>query len=506
MARVTRVFGIPKLPVRFLRGLRFRLTLSYVIFFTLLLILIGLFYRQILQTQLEGREEAALKDLWPVAREYFNIENEQPIWSKEPDDAEVVAELRQVYLIADANGNALDYNEDNDSISFSAAEIGRILADSNHQHQDPEVRRNKQGEPFLVEAGWVLDNDKHKRRYFLALGRSLTEDQATVSSLTRTYFLFVPLGISLSILFGWVVAGSALRPLNLVAQAAQNITGSNLSLQIPQRGAGDELDHLIERFNLMTARLNQSFEQIRRFSTDVSHELRTPLTAIRGQLEVALFTAETPEQYRDAMVNALEDVEQLSSIVRALLLLSQAESGQLALQKTSLDLSKVATEVVDQFQIPAQEKRIALTARTVPGSTIHADRTQIERLLANLLSNAVKYTPAGGSVEVRVGPSDSPVLVSLEVEDTGVGIPAENLPHIFDRFYRVRSPQTNEILGLGLGLSFVSWIVQVHEGRIEVASAVGEGTRFRILLPREGETSSLGPAVTLASATLDTSP
>ncbi len=144
--------------------------------------------------------------------------------------------------------------------------------------------------------------------------------------------------------------------------------------------------------------------------------------------------------------------------------------------------------------------------QAVPGSTIQADRTQIERLLSNLLSNAVKYTPAGGSVEVLVGPSDSPSLVSLEVKDTGVGIPAENLPHIFDRFYRVRSPQTSEILGLGLGLSFVSWIVQVHEGRIEVASTAGEGTRFRILLPRESEALSLGPAVTLASATLDTSP
>jgi heavy metal sensor kinase len=505
MARITRVFGIPKLPVRFVRGLRFRLTLSYVLFFTLLLIAIGLFYRPILQQRLQDREQTALQELWPVAREYFNIEKDQPVWSTDPDDAEVVADLRRVYLIADADGNALDYNEDNDSISFTAAEIGRILADSN-QHQAPEVRWNKQGEPFLVEAGWVLSNDKRKQRYFLAIGRSLAEDQATVRSLTGTYLLSLPLLIGLSILFGWVMAGGALRPLNLVAQAAQNITGSNLSLQIPQRGAGDELDHFIESFNRMTARLNQSFEQIRRFSTDVSHELRTPLTAIRGQLEVALFTADTPEQYREAMANALEDVEQLSSIVRALLLLSQAESGQLALQKTTLDLNMIASEVVDQFQIPAQEKGIALTARTVPGSSIHADRTQIERLLANLLSNAVKYTPAGGSVEVRVGPSDSPVMVSLEVEDTGVGIPAENLPHIFDRFYRVRSPQTSDILGLGLGLSFVSWIVQVHEGRIEVASTVGEGTRFRILLPREGEAPSPLPALAAASATLETSP
>ena len=254
-------------------------------------------------------------------------------------------------------------------------------------------------------------------------------------------------------LLGWAVAGRAIQPLNSVAQAAQNITGSNLSLQIPLRGAGDELDHLIESFNLMTARLNQSFEQIRRFSTDVSHELRTPLTAIRGQLEVALFTAETPEQYRDAMVNALEDVEQLSSIVRALLLLSQAESGQLALQKTPLDLSEVALEVVDQFQIPAQEKKI--TADGAGGAGIdHSRGPNADRAAAGEPAVQRGEVHAGGRLAWRcawVRPR-RPMFVSLEIADTGVGIPAENLPHIFDRFYRVRNPQTNIDRGAGAGV------------------------------------------------------
>ena len=406
MARFTRVFGMRELPVRLWRGLRTRLMLSYVFLFALLVIVIGLFCRQVLEQSLLNTEEAALQELWPAAKGYFNIEQEEPVWSTDPEDAEIVSQLKSVYLIADAQGNALGYNEDNDSIGYSAAEIEKIVSDP-MPHQTPSVRRSKQGEPYLVEAGWVLD-EHHKQRYFLALGRSLKDNYRTVSSFTKAYSLSFPVLIVLSILFGWLVAGRAVQPLNSVAQAAQNITGSNLSLQIPLRGAGDELDHLIHSFNLMTARLNESFEQTRRFSTDVSHELRTPLTAIRGQLEVALFTAETPEQYREAMVNALEDVEQLSSIVRALLLLSQSESGQLALQKGPLDLSEVALEVVDQFQIPAQEKKIALRARTAPGSTIHADRTQIERLLANLLSNALKYTPAGGSVEVRVGPAETP--------------------------------------------------------------------------------------------------
>ncbi|HEY4364174.1 MAG TPA: ATP-binding protein [Bryobacteraceae bacterium] len=500
MARFTRVFGIPELRVRFVRSLRFRLLLSYVLFFTLLLVGIGLLFRGLLKSQLLSEVQTTLVEQWDEARGYFDIENEEPVWSKVQEDALVVSELQQIYLIADGSGNYLGYNEDTlDAINFDAAEIQRIVSES--QPQAPTVRMDKNKESYLVKAGRVSEVDKndHKRWYFLAIGRPLRSTQNTVDNFTRTYFFSLLGLIPMSSIFGWVVAGRALRPLNSVAQAAQDITGSNLSLQIPLRGAGDELDHLIDSFNRMTARLGQSFEQIRRFSTDVSHELRTPLTAIRGQLEVALFTAETPDQYRDAMVNALEDVEQLSSIVRALLLLSQAESGQLVLQKVPLDAGEAVLDFVDQFQIPAQEKSIRLTAIAVPGSIIPADRTQFERLLSNLLSNAIKYTPNGGSVSVRVGPSDSPAFVSLEVQDTGVGIPAENLPHIFDRFYRVRSPQTNPTYGLGLGLSFVSWIVEAHGGRIDVASTVGEGTRFRILLPRNVETPHPNPAETAAA-------
>ncbi len=500
MARFTRVFGMPELRVRFVRSLRFRLLLSYVLFFTLLLVGIGLLFRQLLNSQLLSEVQTALEQQWDEARGYFDIENEEPVWSKLPDDAQVVSELQQMYLIADANGNYLGYNEDTlDAINFDAKDIQRIVSQS--QPEAPEVRQDKNKESYLVKAGRVLEVDKNDRKqwYFLAIGRPLRSVQNTVDNFTKTYFYALLGLIPMSSIFGWVVAGRALRPLNSVAQAAQNITGSNLSLQIPLRGAGDELDHLIESFNRMTARLNQSFEQIRRFSTDVSHELRTPLTAIRGQLEVALFTAETPDQYRDAMVNALEDVEKLSSIVRALLLLSQAESGQLVLQKVALDAGEAVLDFVDQFQIPAQEKNITLTANAVPGSVIPADRTQFERLLSNLLSNAIKYTPNGGSVNVRVGPSDSPTFVCLEVQDTGVGIPAENLPHIFDRFYRVRNPATHQTYGLGLGLSFVSWIVEAHGGRIDVASTVGEGTRFRILLPRNIETPHTAPAETAAA-------
>lgn len=470
--------------VNLVRGLRFRLTLSYLLLFSALLVLIGLGFRQRLKAQTEGDVQAVLDEEWGTAKGYLRIENYGPLWTvdlHDPDDAHIKDRLQQVLLLTDSNRNILLDSPTYESLGIdSLEEIRRIIA-----LKEPEtvVRYDPSGTPYIVKRGWMTD--EHGERYFFAIGRTLADSVKTVGTFTRDYFLSLLAIIPLTGLLGWLLAGRAIRPVNDVAQAAQTITGSNLSLQIPLRGAGDELDHLIESFNKMTTRLQESFDQMRRFSTDVSHELRTPLTAIRGQLEVALFTAQTPDQYRDAMVNALEDVEQLSSIVRALLLLSQAESGQLVLQKTIVDLGEVAEDVVDQFQIPAEEQQVRLFARTDPGVTILADRTQIERLFSNLLSNAVKYTPRGGTVQVRVRKDEAADWARIEIEDTGVGIPEENLPHIFDRFYRVRNPETNRIQGLGLGLSFVAWIVKIHGGQIEVSSKVNSGTRFTVRLPAE---------------------
>jgi heavy metal sensor kinase len=502
MARFTRVFGVRQLRVGFVRGLRFRLAVSYVAFFAVVLAAIGVSFRQHLKNEVEADTKLTVQSDWEAVKLYLHIKNAGPVWQADltdPEEGFIVERLRRVYFLADASGNVVENSEIYESIGFDPLpEIRRILAGPSKG--DFDIRKDKDGIPYMIERGWMHDDDG-KEKYFLAIGRSLAIQYKTVENFTRTYLLLAPVMLGLSCLFGWWLAAIAIQPVNSVAHAAQNVTGSNLTLQIPLRGAGDELDHLIDSFNQMTDRLHQSFEQTRRFSTDVSHELRTPITAIRGQLEVALFTAETPDQYREAIINAMEDIEKLSSIVRALLLLSQAESGQVVLQRAPLDLGAVVTDQVDQFQIPAEEKDVRLTASIEPCAPVEADHTQIERLLSNLLSNAVKYTPKGGSVRVVVGPAREPGWTKVSVEDTGVGIPAENLPHIFDRFYRVRNAQTNAIQGLGLGLSFVAWIVEAHGGRIDVASNSGEGTRFTVLLPSGPEAVEPAPteSATLAS-------
>lgn len=464
--------------LRTTRSLRFRLAAGYLVFFTICLIVIGGFFRFSLQVIIQNETDDALEEAWGAVKGYLQVEKYGPDWLYDGYDADeifTVSRLQRVFLLTDPDGKPIKHMHSAiyDSIGLdSPAEIKRILRSGT-----PSLRtKYDHGEPYRIRSGRWTDKNQV---FYLAVGRSLGEGERIIGRFTRDYFLMLPLVILVCGVLGWYVAGRALEPLNSVSRTAQFITSSNLTTQIPPRGAGDELDHLIETFNGMMERLHRSFEQIRQFSTDVSHELRTPLTVVRGQLEVALFTAKSPEQYREAMENALEDVERLSSIVRALLLLSQSETGQLVLQKSDFDLAEAVRDVADQFQIPAEGDGVRLLAETPERFPVQADRIQIDRLLSNLLSNAIKYTPAGGEVRVRLiaGPGQA----TLIVEDTGVGIAPEHLPHIFDRFYRVPSADPHK--GLGLGLSFVAWIVKAHGGSFHVESQPGRGSRFTITVP-----------------------
>ena len=178
-----------------------------------------------------------------------------------------------------------------------------------------------------------------ERRYYVALGRQLSLNEALVQRFTLRYFASLPVIVFFGGLLGWLLTKRAMQPLHDVVRTSESITGANLYLRIPVRGAGDELDRLIDTFNRMIERLENAFQQMRQFTTDVSHELRTPITAVRGQLEVALMTARGEEELRDAIQAALEETERLSNLVKAMLALSHAESGQTILRRQRLDLA-----------------------------------------------------------------------------------------------------------------------------------------------------------------------
>src|SRR5262249_15578313 len=313
----------------------------------------------------------------------------------DPDETTAVLEARKIYMVTDQNGAPIpNCVTQQPAFSTTYEDIGLEKKDLIRQQireglaaQPKEKRfymdrKTSDGVPVKVRAG-IVWSERHSAPYYAAVGNSYRDKENVLHAYTWIYAGVIPGSLILGSLLGFFMAGRALTPVRAVAQAAQRITGSNLSLRIPTREAGDELDYLILTFNRMIERLEASFQQMRQFSTDVSHELRTPITAIRGQLEVAIFTAKTTEQYREAMFNALQDTDRLSHIVRALLLLSQAESGQLVLQKSQLDLCAVVDDLVEQFQIPAEAAGIKLTADLPAECQAEVDRVQIERMLTN---------------------------------------------------------------------------------------------------------------------------
>ena len=472
---------------RIARGLGFRLTASYLVFFALLLVLIGVGFRNMLGRIQQAQLREGLDGDWAALRGYLQISQNGVAWHWDPNDAQeefTVERLRRVFLLTDRDGKVIDMSPAYRVIGpDSPAEIKAALK---LRELVWKTRYDSQGGAYMVRSGMFSEDGQHQ--YYVALGRSLSLNEALVQRFTLRYFAALPVILFVGGLLGWLLTKRAMQPLHDVVRTSESITGANLSLRIPLRGAGDELDRLIDTFNRMIGRLEDSFQQMRQFTTDVSHELRTPITAVRGQLEVALMTARREEELRDAIQAALEETERLSNLVKAMLALSHAESGQTVLRKQRQDLSVLAGDVLEQFRILAEEAGVGLVADLPPGCEAEVDRTQFERLVSNLLSNAIKYTPSGGEVRLRLKPGTA--SVELAVEDTGCGIPSQHVPHIFDRFYRVPGADSGSERGLGLGLSFVAWIVSAHGGKIEVSSQPASGSRFVVTLPRAAAQST----------------
>jgi signal transduction histidine kinase len=382
-------------------GLRLRLTLTYALVGTAILASLGIIFRQTLASTLHQNAAAILEEEWGAVKGYLRIERGRPVWFYDRDDNEeaaMVLKFRQgLLLIADSSGQVLEASDYYTYLGVESANEIRTLAATKGGIRQ---RTDSDGYSHLIRFG--IQTDDEKRSYFVAIGRTLDAEEAVLTTFTQRYISLVPLLIFASSVASWWAAGRALEPLKSVASAARSITGENLRTRIERRGANDELDHLIDAFNNMVDRLESTFNQIRQFSMDVSHEMRTPLTAIRGQLEVALMTSDSKEQFKDAMVSAMDDVDRLAKVVRALLQLSQAESGQVRLAFEPIDLAREARDAAEQFEVVVEAEGLALETHLEPRSTVLGDKIQLGRLISNLLSNSIKYTGAGGTISLSV--------------------------------------------------------------------------------------------------------
>jgi heavy metal sensor kinase len=299
----------------------------------------------------------------------------------------------------------------------------------------------------------------------------------------------LPLALALASVGGYQLARRVLRPVGRMAESARRISAERLGERLPVDNPSDELGHLAVVFNEAFARLERSFEQMRRFTADASHELRTPLTALRSVGEVGLQERPDDRMFADVVGSMLEEVDRLTRLVDTLLTLSRADAGQLRLAKEPVDLVALARDVASYLEDLAQEKGQSVEVEAAGGTVeVQGDWLVLRQAVVNVVDNAIKYSPERTSIRIGVGQDGERSWIC--VVDQGPGIEPEHRDRVFERFYRVDKARSREGGGTGLGLSLAQWAVAAHGGRIELESEVGRGSMFRLLLPKDGSTQS----------------
>jgi heavy metal sensor kinase len=321
------------------------------------------------------------------------------------------------------------------------------------------------------------------RTYLLQVGASLDAMDRALDRFLALLLVSVPAGLVAAFATGRWMARVALAPLSRLASAARNIDIAGVEQRLPVRGAGDELDDVAVAFNGTLTRLEQAIGEMRQFSAALAHELRTPLAALRGEIEMAMRERGADTQVTRRLASQLEEIDKLSRLIDRLLTLARAEAGEIAIARERVDLGALGTSLVDQLDLVAQARRVALRCELAGPVIVRGDERWLERLLLNLVDNAIKFTPEGGEVVLRISHDEGAAIV--EVTDTGIGIPADVVPHIFERFFRVDPARSPASEGVGLGLSLAKWIVDGHNGHIDVESQPGRGSTFRVRLPLE---------------------
>ena len=361
------------------------------------------------------------------------------------------------------------------------------------------------GERLLMVARAPSSTESAISRVVVA--SSTQSAELAVGELVGTMLVIAPLLLLISIGGAYVIAGRALRPIDGIINEVQAITdGRSLHRRLPSAGVGDELERLATTLNEMMERLERSFAGLRRFTADASHELKTPLAVLRADVERAMSPTTSPAERLVALEEALHETTRMADLVESLLTLARADERRFDLHLERVHLDALVREVYETAVILGEAGGLTVSMPAVEPATVAGDPTRLRQLFLNLITNAIKYTPRGGSVELALETSGK--TVAFSVRDTGVGISAADLPHIFERFWRADRARSRPLAtgdgsgvsergGFGLGLAIGQWIAQAHGGAISVRSRVGRGSTFTVTLPladesRRGEPGTPG--------------
>jgi two-component system OmpR family sensor kinase len=470
-------------------SLRFKLTVYYLAILSAVLLLFGtaiFFYLSgSLLTTIDRALAFQLEKIEVGMAAGAGVDmSDHPLMQKTELQEDLLPLAPHVYQIINEQGKITDGEMANpkdhlpvDANELMKLEIGKTIFKS--------VRLDS-GESLRVATRRVKDYDSDGT-YFIRLGQSMAAVESARRRVLIVLGIAIPIALLLGSFGGLLLANQALSPVDRITTAAEQIAKGDLAERVPMPANAstkqDEIGRLAATFNHMISRLQAAFERQKQFTSDASHELRTPLAVMRGDMEIALRRERSPEEYQRVLGSNLEEIIRLTRLIEDLLMLARADSGRVELRCEPVDLNKLCRQMADYITPLAQQRDQVLTYESPNDEIIvNADLQRIKQLLLNLLDNAIKYTPAGGHVTLMVKAEHDQAVIA--VADTGRGISAEDLPHIFERFFR-RSGKTSDrsAAGFGLGLSIVKWIVESHGGLIETTSQPGNGTTFVVKLP-----------------------
>jgi heavy metal sensor kinase len=334
------------------------------------------------------------------------------------------------------------------------------------------------GRPWRTLTGTTLVGG---RAVVLRVSRAETRLRTQLWEILVVLVLGLPVVVVLAGFGGYVLARRALTPIDHLASEARRITAERLHQRLSVPNQHDEIGRLAAVINDAFARLESSFEQLRRFTADASHELRTPLSVIRGIGEAGLGETRTPAEYKEAIGSMLEEVDRLTNLVDTLLRLSHGDAGTVRLARSAIDVGQLTRDVVSSLGILAEERNQRVIVDAAEGIVVTADRLVLREAITNVVDNAIKYSPRASSISIRVSADRRNALIT--VADEGPGIAPQHRERIFDRFFRLDEARSRDSGGAGLGLAIAKWAVEVNGGQISVESGTDRGAIFHIMLP-----------------------
>jgi heavy metal sensor kinase len=460
--------------------LRARLAASFTSLVALLLALLSVVSYRTFARQLDADATTRVTELSKGLHGYVRLDGDVPVIRVDPDDADqaaFVSEATRYYQVYDADTGTLVVQSaamQPLGLRFTAAEVRTL-------REQPRAFDISTAYGRLRIVNSLVPNASGGRD-LLQVGLSLAPLDTALSRYVALLAWRMPMALILAALSSWWMAGIALSPLGRFARAAKRIEISSLSERLPVRDTHDELDAVAHAFNETLARLEHAIGEMRQFSAALAHELRTPLAALRGEIEMTLRAAPPGDPQRLRFGSQLEEIDKLNRLIDQILTLARAESGQIRLTFAPVDLDRLGGSIVEQLEPIAQARDIDLRMLSSDRVVIDGDPGWLQRLMLNLLDNALKFTSPGG--RVTLGVSRHGDDARLEVSDTGAGISADAIRHVFEPFFRADPARTSTPDGAGLGLSLVKWIVDGHRGRVAVRSSAGEGSTFTVWLPQ----------------------